>query len=83
LRQGERKYVFYTTVSFEWHQLAALGISATVLGIIGPLLLGIALIGLLGIVSAAMAFGWVGMNMLQQHIVAGAEAPSSVQAALR
>ncbi len=97
--------------------LAVFGISATVLGIIGPLLLGIAvirakvfpslvgilfivagvlspvntfsggalfaLIGLVGIVSAAIAYGWVGMILTTQHTVAGAEAPSSVQAALR
>jgi hypothetical protein len=96
--------------------LAVFGIGATVLGIIGPLLLGIAvirakvfpslvgillivsgvlspvttfssgvlfaLIGLVGIVSAAMAYGWVGMILTKQHNVAGAEAPSSVQAAL-
>jgi len=97
--------------------LAVFGISATVLGIIGPLLLGIAVIrakvfpslvgilfivagvlspvntfsggvlftltGLVGIVSAAIAYGWVGMILTTQHTVAGAEAPSSVQAALR
>jgi hypothetical protein len=97
--------------------LAVFGIGATVLGIIGPLLLGIAvirakvfpalvglllmvsgllspvttfsggalfaLIGLVGIVSAAIAYGWVGMILTTQHNVAGAEAPSSVQAALR
>jgi hypothetical protein len=97
--------------------LAVFGLGATVLGIIGPLLLGIAvirakvfpalvgillmvsavlspvttfssgvlfaLIGLVGIVSAAIAYGWVGMILTTQHNVAGAEAPSSVQAALR
>jgi len=42
-----------------------------------------ALIGLVGIVSAAIAYGWVGMILMTQHNVAGAEAPSSVQAALR
>ena len=97
--------------------LAVFGIGATVLGIIGPLLLGIAVIrakvfpslvglllvvsavlspvntfsggalfafiGLVGIVSAAIAYGWVGMILTTQHNVAGAEAPSSVQAALR
>jgi hypothetical protein len=97
--------------------LAVFGIGATVLGIIGPLLLGIAvirakvypslvgillmvsgvlspvntfsggvlfaLIGLVGIVSAAIAYGWVGMILAQQHNVAGAEVPSFVQAALR
>ena len=96
--------------------LAVFGLGATVLGIIGPLLLGIAvirakvfpalvgillmvsavlspvttfssgvlfaLIGLVGIVSAAMAYGWVGMILTKQHNVAGAEAPSSVQAVL-
>ena len=97
--------------------LAVFGIGATVLGIIGPLLLGMAiirakvfpwlvglllmvagvlspvttfssgvlfaLIGLVGIVCAAIAYGWVGMILTTQHNVAGAEAPSSVQAALR
>jgi hypothetical protein len=90
--------------------LAVFGISATVLGIIGPLLLGIAvirakvfpslvgllspvttfsggtlfaLIGLVGIVSAAIAYGWVGMILTTQHTVTGAEMPSSVQTVLR
>ena len=97
--------------------LAVFGIGATVLGIIGPLLLGIAviqakvfpalvgillmvsgvlsplntfsggvlfaLIGLVGIVSAAVAYGWVGMILTTQHNVAGAEVPSSVQTVLR
>jgi hypothetical protein len=97
--------------------LAVFGISATVLGIIGPLLLGIAvirakvfpslvgilfivagvlsplntfsggalfaLIGLVGIVSAAIAYGWVGMILTKQQNVIGAEVPSSVQTVLR
>ena len=97
--------------------LAVFGIGATVLGIIGPLLLGIAvirakvfpsligilfivagvlspvttfssgvlvaLIGLVGIVSAAIAYGWVGMILTTQHNVIGAEASSSVQTVLR
>jgi hypothetical protein len=97
--------------------LAVFGISATVLGIIGPLLLGIAvirakvfpslvgillmvsgilspvntfsggvlfaLIGLVGIVSAAIAYGWVGMILTTQQNMIGAEVPSSVQTALR
>lgn len=42
-----------------------------------------AIIGLLGTVSAAMAYGWVGMILIQQHNVAGAEASSPAQAALR
>jgi hypothetical protein len=97
--------------------LAVFGIGATALGLIGPLLLGIAvirakvfpalvglllmvsavlspvttfssgvlfaLIGLVGIVSAAIAYGWVGMILTTQYNVAGAEVPSSVQAALR
>jgi hypothetical protein len=96
--------------------LAVFGISATTLGIIGPLLLGIAvirakvfpslvgillmvsgvpspvttfssgvlfaLIGLVGIVSAAIAYGWVGRSLTQQHNVEGAEVVSSVEAAL-
>jgi hypothetical protein len=41
-----------------------------------------ALIGLVGIISAAMAYGWVGMILTKQHDVAGTGAPSSVQAAL-
>jgi hypothetical protein len=96
--------------------LALFGLGATALGIIGPLLLGIAvirakvfpswvglllmvagvlslstvfsgvlftLIGLVGTISAAMAYGWVGMILTQQQNVAGAEVPSSVQAVLR
>jgi hypothetical protein len=97
--------------------LAVFGIGATALGLIGPLLLGIAvirakvfpalvglllmvsgvlspvttfssgvlfaLIGLVGIVSAAIAYGWVGMILTTQHNIAGAEVPSSVRAALR
>lgn len=96
--------------------LAIFGISATVLGILGPLLLGIAvirakvfpslvgillivsgvlspvttfasgvlfaLIGLLGIISAAIAYGWVGMILTQQHTVVGGDKRSSVQTAL-
>ena len=42
-----------------------------------------AIIGLLGTASAAIAYGWVGMILTTQHTVAGAEVPSSVQAALR
>jgi hypothetical protein len=97
--------------------LAVFGLGATVLGVIGPLLLGIAvirakvfpslvglllmvagtlspvttfsggvlvaLIGLVGIVSAATAYGWVGMILTTQHNVIGAEASSSVQTVLR
>ena len=97
--------------------LAVFGIGATVLGIIGPLLLGIAvirakvfpslvglllmvsgllspvntfsggalfaLIGLVGIVSAGFAYGWVGIILTKQPKARGAEVPSSVQAALR
>ena len=91
------------------------GLGSTALGIIGPLLLGIAvirarvfpafvgillivsgvlspstifsgvlftLIGLVGTVSAAIAYGWVGMILTKQQNVAGAKAPSSVQATL-
>jgi hypothetical protein len=42
-----------------------------------------ALIGLVGIVSAAIAYGWVGMILTTQHNVTGAEVPSSVQTVLR
>ena len=96
--------------------LALFGISATALGIIGPLLLGIAvirarvfpqfvgillivsavlspstifsgvlftLIGLVGTVSAAIAYGWVGMILTQQQNVAEAEASYPSQEALR
>ena len=97
--------------------LAAFGLGATVLGIIGPLLLGIAvirakvfpswvgillmvsavlspvttfasgalvaLIGLVGIVSAAVAYGWVGLILTQQPKVRGGEAFSPAPAALR
>jgi len=42
-----------------------------------------ALIGLVGIVSAAIAYGWVGMILTTQHNVIGAEASSSVQTVLR
>jgi len=95
--------------------LALFGIGATALGVIGPLLLGIAviqakvfpplvgillmiaavlspstvfsgmlftLLGLVGTVSAAIAYGWVGTILTQQKAI-GAEMPSSVQAALR
>jgi hypothetical protein len=41
------------------------------------------LVGLVGTVSAAIAYGWVGTILTQQQHVVGAEAPSSVQAALR
>jgi hypothetical protein len=40
------------------------------------------LIGLVGTVSAAVAYGWVGTILTQQQNVAGAEVPSSVQAVL-
>jgi hypothetical protein len=97
--------------------LAVFGLGATVLGIIGPLLLGIAvirakvfpswvgillmvsavlspgttfasgalvaLIGLVGIVSAAIAYGWVGLILTQRPKVRGVEASSPVPAALR
>jgi hypothetical protein len=97
--------------------LAVFGISATALGVIGPLVLGIAvirakvfpslvglllivsgvlspvttfssgmlvaLIGLVGIVSAATAYGWVGTILMQQHTVVGGDKRSSVQTALR
>jgi hypothetical protein len=95
--------------------LALFGIGATALGVIGPLLLGIAIIrakvfpslvgillmvtavlspstvfsgmlftlmGLVGTVSAAIAYGWVGTILTQQKAIE-AEMPSSVQAALR
>jgi hypothetical protein len=42
-----------------------------------------AIVGLVGILSAAMAYGWVGMILTTLPNVAGVEAPSSVQAALR
>jgi hypothetical protein len=42
-----------------------------------------ALIGLGGIVSAAMAYGWVGMILTTLPNIAGVESHSSVQAALR
>ena len=94
----------------------AFGIAATGLGIIGPLLLGvavirakvfpslvgillivtgvlspvttlssgvlIALIGLVGIVSAAIAYGWAALILTTQHNVIGAEVPSSVHTVL-
>jgi hypothetical protein len=96
--------------------LALFGIGATALGLIGPVVLGIAvirakvfpslvgillmvsgvlspvtvfsgvlftLIGVVGIVSAAIAYGWVGMILTKRQNVAEAEASSSVQAALR
>jgi hypothetical protein len=97
--------------------LALFGISATALGIIGPLVLGIAvirakvfpplvgillmvsgvlspvttfasgvlfaLIGLVGIISAAITYGWVGITLMQQPKVREAEAASPAQAALR
>jgi hypothetical protein len=97
--------------------LALFGIGATVLGLIGPLLLGIAvirakvfpslvgilfivagvlspvttfssgvlfaLIGLVGIVSSAIAYGWVGMSFTKQKNVSEAKLPSSGQPALR
>jgi hypothetical protein len=93
--------------------LAIFDISATVLGIIGSLLLGIAIIrakvfpplvgillmvsgvlsqittsssgllfaavGLVGIVSAALAYGWVGIILTTQPNVAGAEVASSLE----
>ncbi len=96
--------------------LAVFGISATVLGIIGPLLLGIAvirakvfpllvglllmvagvlspvttfsggalfaLIGQVGIVSAAIAYGRVGMSLTKQQNISEAKLPSSGQPAL-
>ncbi len=96
--------------------LAVFGISATVLGIIGPLLLGIAvirakvfpllvglllmvagvlspvttfsggalfaLIGQVGIVSAAIAYGRVGMSLTKQQNISEARLPSSGQPAL-
>jgi hypothetical protein len=42
-----------------------------------------ALIGLVGIVSAAIAYGWVGTILTAQHNVVGAEVPSAVQVVLR
>ena len=97
--------------------LVLFGIGATVLGLIGPLLLGIAvirakvfpslvglllmvsgvlspvttfssgvlfaLIGLVGIVSAAIAYGWVGMSLTKQQNATEAKVPSSGQPALR
>ena len=92
------------------------GLGSTALGIIGPLLLGIAvirarvfprfvgillivsavlspstifsgvlftLIGLVGTVSAAIAYGWVGTILTQQQNVAEAEASYPSQEALR
>jgi len=97
--------------------LAVFSIDATALGLIGPLLLGFAvirakvfpslvgilfivagvlspvttfssgvlfaLIGLVGIVSAAIAYGWVGMSLTKQQNVTEAKVPSSGQPALR
>ncbi len=42
-----------------------------------------ALIGLVGFVSAAIAYGWVGTSLVQQHNVAEAEASYPPQEALR
>lgn len=95
--------------------LAFFGLGATALSIIGPVLLGMAvirakvfpswvglllmvagvlslstvfpgalltIIGLVGTISAAIAYGWIGMILTQQQNVAGAEVPPSVQAVL-
>jgi Zn-dependent membrane protease YugP len=42
-----------------------------------------ALIGLVGIVSAAIAFGWVGMSFTKQQNITEAKVPASGQPALR
>jgi hypothetical protein len=96
--------------------LALFGIGATAFGIIGPILLGIAvirakvfpsfigillivaavlspstefsgllftLLGLVGTIAAAIAYGWVGMILTQQQNVAEAEAVYPPQEALR
>jgi hypothetical protein len=60
---------------------SSIGIPLMVAGVLSPVTTfssGVlfALIGLVGIVSAAIAYGWVGMLLTTQHTAAGAEARS-------
>jgi hypothetical protein len=64
------------------------GILFIVAGVLSPLNIfsggaPFALIGLVGIVSAAIAYGWVGMILRKLQNMIGAEVPSSVQSVLR